>query len=283
MLLNLAVLVLCAGLLWLRGLTGRRMHALPELWGPAFVLLAFTSLIRSEFGGIRPLVAFFLVLIWAGRLWWHTARRARGQPEDRHLRRLRARWASGFPRKSLVRLLGLQLAAVWVCSLAVQHAIVDAAPLPLGLIDGLALVLWGLGLAVSVVADHQLAQARAASDGGVRVFAEGLWRYSRHPNYFGEILVSLGFYFLAAGGGSGLESIAAPAMFVVLVSRISGIPRVEAGITARRPGYDRYQSTTSALVPLQPLAPMPEVEEDEGLVEWSGPPSAWDTWDSRGA
>lgn len=294
MLINLALLGVGALLLWARSLTGRRIHSLSELWGPAFVLLAFSSLVQSEFGGARPLVAFVLTLVWAGRLWWHTWSRARiwprsaGAPakEDRYLRRRRRDWGTAFRRRSLVRVFGFQLVAVWVCSLAVQHAIVDAAPLSIGAVDLLALLLWGGGLAVTVVADRQL---EAGLDGPLRktcLVDAGLWRYSRHPNHFGEILTALGFYFLAAGGGMGLQSIAAPAMFAVLLTRLTGAPRIEHGIVRRRPDYARYQATTSRLLPMSPLELDPEPpadDQDDGLEEWTGPPKLLQTWDTRGA
>ncbi len=281
MLVVLAVLVASGLLLWVRSLWGSRISAMQEMWGPALVLVAFVSLPLSEMGGLRPVLTFTLAMIWGLRLTVTSLRRLRVPAEAHDLVEARQRWGTGFRRRSLVRVFGFQVVAVWVCTLALQHGIIDAAPLPFGLIDLLGVLAWAVGMVVAMVADRQLARFRGTPDNVDQVLKTGLWRYSRHPNYFGEILIAVGLYLVASGGGTGLESLPAPIMFTALLLRVTGIPRSELGIDARRPGYAAYRQVTSAVLPLPPG----QLLDDDVPIEYFGDwrPDQPPTGGTRGA
>jgi steroid 5-alpha reductase family enzyme len=152
---------------------------------------------------------------------------------------------------SLFRVFWLQGAILWVVSAPLYAAV--RAPGGLGALDyvGAALVL--VGLALESTADLQLTRFRADPANRGRVLDSGLWRYSRHPNYFGDAVVWWGFYSIAVAAG-GWWTAFAPAIMTLLLTRVSGVPLLEKGLAASRPGYSEYVRRTSAFVPWPPKA-----------------------------
>ena len=130
-------------------------------------------------------------------------------------------------------------------------------PQALGPLDALGLTLWVLGLSIEVIADHQKTQFRADPRNDGRFITTGLWSWSRHPNYFGEILLWTGLCLAASASLSGGQwvSWASPALVTLLLTRVSGIPMLEERAEARwgdDPDYRAYVARTSVLVPRPP-------------------------------
>jgi steroid 5-alpha reductase family enzyme len=124
---------------------------------------------------------------------------------------------------------------------------------PLGIVDALGVLLWTVGFLFEAVGDWQLLRFRAQPAAEGAVLDTGLWRYSRHPNYFGECLLWWGFYLLALGGGA-WWALPAPLLMTLLLLKVSGVTLLERDIGGRRPAYRDYVARTSAFLPWPPRA-----------------------------
>jgi steroid 5-alpha reductase family enzyme len=228
--------------------TLKRNVGLVDIFWPLFLLLAalcaFGELpVRTS----RAVLVLVLVTIWALRLSIHLARRNWHAPEDHRYQAIRKRNEPGFAWKSLYLVFGLQALLAFVVSAPLQAAILAPSPAPL-LTDllGTALVLGGI--AFEGVADAQLAAFTSGGAHRGEVLERGLWRYSRHPNYFGEFCVWWGFFVLAAGTGA-WWTLVSPLLMSLLLLRVSGVTLLEKDIGARRPGYAAYVARTNAFFP----------------------------------
>lgn len=231
--------------------TLRHNAGLVDIFWPLFLLAAaLHALCLAWPAGTRAMLVLALVAAWALRLAWHLARRNWNAPEDHRYRAIRLRNEPGFAWKSLYLVFGLQAVLAFLVS-APLFAAITAAATPLHLADFIgAMVVIG-GLAVEAVADAQLAAFRAQRSGRGEVMDRGLWRYSRHPNYFGEFCIWWGFFIIALGTG-GWWSLVSPLLMSLLLWRVSGVRLLEKDIGERRPGYAAYAARTNAFFPGPP-------------------------------
>lgn len=240
-----ATLVMMLGV-WAISLGLRNAGIVDAFWGFGFVLTA--SIYFATAGGYQPrrLLVFGLVAAWGLRLSIHLALRNFGMPEDYRYRALRERWGRRFGVLSLVFVFLLQAAILWALSVPLWQAMRSPGPARLTGLDlaGTALVLGGFLL--EAAADEQLRRFRADPANRDRVLDRGLWRYSRHPNYFGDAVVWWGFFSLAAATPDGLFTLYAPAGMTYLLVRVSGVRLLESKLSETRPGYREYASRTSA-------------------------------------
>jgi steroid 5-alpha reductase family enzyme len=248
--LSAAALISAMVLLWLWSLALRNASIVDAFWGSAFVVAAWTAALASQGGGARRWLALALVSIWGLRLSLHLLRRNAGHGEDPRYVAMRRGHGARFWWVSLFTVFLLQAALAWVISLPVQLAVVAPAT-PLGLLDAVAAGLWGVGLAFEAVGDWQLTRFRRDPASRGKVLDTGLWRYTRHPNYFGDACAwwGLGLLGVAAGAPWTLVS---PALMTFLLLRVSGVALLEKDIGARRPGYREYVERTSAFFPWFP-------------------------------
>lgn len=242
-----AIVLMAAGWAW--SVRRRDAGVVDALWGPAIAATGFAYLAAVPQASLRAWLAVSLAGVWALRLSAHILLRNRGRPEDRRYREIRARNEPGFWWKSLYLVFGLQALLAWIVGLPLLGAVASAAPLnPL---DALGAALWALGLAVESAADLQLArfQRRPGTESGV--MNQGLWRYSRHPNYFGEFCLWWGLWLIALAAGAWWTAIG-PALLTVFLLRVSGVALTEKDIAGRRPDYQAYMRRTSAFFPRLP-------------------------------
>jgi len=188
--------------------------------------------------------------LWGLRLAWHLLRdRVLGQPEEGRYVELRRQWGEGFQ----ARLFGFyqaQALLAAVLSLPFALAVTRAQA---GWLDAAAVALWATGWLLEAVADRQLQRFKQDPANRGQVCQEGLWRYSRHPNYFGEWLMWVAFAIPALGATMGWLGLLAPALMLLFILKITGIPPTEAqALRSRGEAYRRYQRTTSAFVPWRP-------------------------------
>jgi steroid 5-alpha reductase family enzyme len=147
---------------------------------------------------------------------------------------------------------GLQAALSWVVSLPVQGGQVPADPDGLVLLDYVGIVVWATGLAFESIGDWQLARFKADPANLGEVMDRGLWRYTRHPNYFGDFLVWWGLYLVALATVDAWWTVVGPLVMSVLLIRVSGAALLERSLRKRRPGYEDYVRRTSAFFPRRP-------------------------------
>jgi len=242
-LLPMALLAIGA---WLASLIKNDVSIADSLW-PLFILLAAaTYAIAAPQTGPRAAVVVSLVAVWALRLAAHITWRSWGEPEDRRYKAMRARNEPHFRWKSLVLVFGLQATLAWVVSLSALAAIID--PQPWNWIAVLGVCVFVFGAVFEAVADWQLARFKADPAHRGQVMDCGLWRNSRHPNYFGEFCVWWGIYLIALSTQA-WWAIASPVLMTVLLLKVSGVALVEHDITERRPGYREYIARTNAFFP----------------------------------
>ena len=218
--------------------TLRRNAGLVDIFWSLFFLTA-AAVYALQAGTLSPVLA--LLALWALRLAGYLAWRNWNAEEDHRYRAIRARNEPGFAWKSLYLVFGLQALLAWLISAPLYAAIASEGSAP-----GVALVLFGI--AFEAIADWQLARFRADPASRGQVMDRGLWRYTRHPNYFGECCVWWGFWLIAADAG-GAWTVFAPLLMTVLLLRVSGVALLEKDIGERRPAYAEYMRRTNAFIP----------------------------------
>jgi steroid 5-alpha reductase family enzyme len=239
-------------LLWLASLRLRDASIVDIYWGPGFAAIATVSFLAAGGGHPRRVLVLALALLWGLRLGGYLLWRNAGQGEDYRYRAMRRRHGERFGIVSLYGVFGLQGALQWIVSLPIQLTQAAPGPASLGALDALGVALWSGGMLFETLGDLQLARFKADPASQGRVMDRGLWRYTRHPNYFGDFLVWWGFGAIALAGPLGALSLIGPALMSVLLMRYSGVPTLEHSIGRRRPGYSEYQQRTNAFFPGPP-------------------------------
>ncbi len=249
--LGLAAILGGATLLWGVSVWRRDASLADIAWGPGFAVLAWLYLGMQPSVTIRSSWLAGAVTLWALRLAWHIGRRHRG--EDRRYAALRSAAGPAFWWRSLITVFWLQAMLLWVVALPLL-AVADAPVSPLAWTDlaGGLLILGG-GV-TEAVADVQLTRFRRTAGPG-DVLDSGLWRYSRHPNYFGDALLWWGVYVVAYGVPWGGLTLVAPVLMTWLLVRVSGVALLDRTLAERKPAYCDYMVRTSGFVPWPPRAP----------------------------
>lgn len=246
---GLATILFAMTLLWLLSLRLEDASIVDPFWGPGFALVTVTYVLLDGRFGLRGLLALVLISAWAARLGFHLVKRNRRSGEDPRYRAMRNRHGARFRWVSLFTVFWLQAALLWVISAPLVGAVRSIAPL--GAWDFVGTLVFVVGFALEAIADRQLDRFRADPASTGRVLGSGLWRYSRHPNYFGNAVLWWGLYILAVGGGA-YWSFFGPALMTYLLLRVSGVTLLEEGLLTSRPGYAEYVERTSAFVPWPP-------------------------------
>jgi steroid 5-alpha reductase family enzyme len=225
-------------------------------WGLAFAAVALTGYPLSAGHGdeARRALATSLVAVWGLRLAAHLAHRSRGAAEDPRYARMLARVPPERRTRYALRIVYLlQAGLVWFVSLPVQAA--QYLPQPLGPLTAAAVALWLVGIGFEAIGDRQLARFKADPANRGRVLDRGLWRYTRHPNYFGDACVWWGLFLLVADQPIGWAFLPAPLLITWLLVYGSGKPLVERQLAANKPGWADYAARTSGFLPRPPRRP----------------------------
>ena len=250
--IGLTVVVACMTALWLISLAIRNVSIVDIFWGLGFVVLAFTCFVLSDGVEGRKLLVLALVTIWGLRLSAHIAFRNRGHGEDYRYQSMRTRWGARFWWISYFQTFLLQGGLLWVISAPLLVAMDSADPDNLTPVDAIGMFVWCVGIFFEAVGDWQLARFKADRANQGKVMRTGLWRYTRHPNYFGDATVWWGLFIIAAGTAWGVAAAFAPIIMTALLLRVSGVALLERTITKRRPEYADYIQTTSPFIPWPP-------------------------------
>jgi steroid 5-alpha reductase family enzyme len=250
--LTFAAVALAMLALWGLSLALRDASIVDIFWGPGFAMVAAISCALGAGAPGRRALATGLAALWGLRLGGYLLARNAGKGEDARYQAMRRHHGDRFARVSLVTVFGLQGVLMWFISLPLQVANLSPEPAELGALDALGAGLVAVGLAFEAIGDWQLARFKRDPASAGRVLDTGLWRYTRHPNYFGDCVVWWGFFTLALATPSGWLTVLSPVVMTVLLTRVSGVPMLERTIGRRRPGYADYVARTSAFVPLPP-------------------------------
>lgn len=250
--MNLALVVALMVLLWAASTRLRDASIVDSFWGLGFALVAGVTLLGADGFPGRRLLVTGLTWVWGLRLSVHIWVRNRGKGEDVRYQAMRARHGDRFAWVSLWTVFLLQGGLLWLISFPVQMSQVAAVPDRFTLLDGLGAALWGVGFLFEAVGDAQLARFKADPDNRAAVLDRGLWRYTRHPNYFGDALVWWGLFLIATATPRGILALFSPVVMTYLLVRVSGVPLLEGHVTKTRPAYREYMRRTSAFFPLPP-------------------------------
>jgi steroid 5-alpha reductase family enzyme len=242
-----AVIVATMVLLWLASLALRNASIVDPFWGTGFTIVAWTAFIVAGDRGNHDLVLAMLVTIWGTRLSGYLLWRSLGKEEDYRYQAFRRRWGSRFWIVSLITVFLLQGMLLWIVSLPVQVAML--APGAVGVLTGDGIAIWATGLAFETIGDWQLARFKADPANKGKVMDRGLWRYTRHPNYFGDFCAWWGIFIAALDAPGTAWTIIGPMLMSWLLIRVSGVAMLEKTISKRRPGYDDYAARTNAFFP----------------------------------
>jgi len=247
----LAIAVLMVGT-WVVSVRLKNASIVDIVWGAGFVLVAWVSYALGDGVASRKMLLAWMVTLWGGRLALYLFIRNHGKGEDPRYVAMRKRRGDKFALHSLWLVFGLQGVLMWIVSLPVQVGSVADQPTSLGPVEIVGVILYTVGIYFESIGDFQLSQFKAEPANAGLVMDQGLWRYTRHPNYFGDFCVWWGIWMVAAATGVGIYAIVGPIVMTFFLLRVSGVAMLERSITKRRPGYDEYIRTTNAFFPAPP-------------------------------
>lgn len=250
--LNLLAALLFMYSVWLLSLVKKNASLVDVFWGLGFILIAWLTFSKADGYPARQLLLVLLTSIWGFRLSLHILLRNRGKGEDRRYQAWRDKHGESFGWVSLFTIFGTQALLLWVVSLVVQFGQLSPVPGRLTLWDGLGVLVWGVGFGFEGVADWQLTRFKADPNNKGKVMDQGLWKYSRHPNYFGETLIWWGMFLITFSTPYGYWAIISPITITFLLLKVSGVTLLEKDITERRPEYRDYMKNTNAFMPWFP-------------------------------
>lgn len=253
-LLELGLILAIMLVLWLISLPLRNASIVDPFWGTGFVLLVWIACFWHSFAAQRSLLICVLVTLWGLRLSLYLLWRNAGHGEDDRYASMRRYHGPRFWWVSLFTVFLLQAVILWIVALPILMTVSPLAPSPWNAWDGAGVLFWSVGMVFESVGDWQLARFKADPANRGKVLCQGLWRYTRHPNYFGDFCVWWGFYLIAVASGAGW-TIISPLLMSVLLMRISGVTLLESTIQERRPEYAIYRRTTNAFFPGIPKSP----------------------------
>lgn len=221
------------------------------VWGPAFVIVALIAAVAGTGDQGRRALLLGLTAAWGFRLGLHLLRRKLSEPyEDRRYAERRRERGDAFTLWSLYAIFGLQGVLVLIVSLPIQVASGRPGALTGAVIPGV--VVFAVGLAYEAIGDSQLRRFKRDPANARKVMDRGLWRYTRHPNYFGDACAWWGLWLVALPAGGTWWTAVGPAVMTFLLVRVSGKAMLERDIGGRRPEYAEYIRRTSGFVPRPP-------------------------------
>lgn len=262
LLLGLAAIVILFAVLWAVSLRLENSSIADVAWGPGILVIGLTYYFTSDGVQLRTHLTLALLAMWAIRLGTHLGIRARLEGEDFRY----VKWRNQYEHWWLVsyfKVFLLQPVIAWIVSLPIYFAIVSVGAPSLTMLDYLGALLCVSGLVVESVADEQLRRFRADRVNRGKVLDTGLWRYTRHPNYFGEALVWWGFGVIGVATG-GVPGLIGPAILTYLLIYVSGIALLESTLVDK-PGYIQYVGRTPPFLPLPPKAQAQLMDMMRGL------------------
>lgn len=227
------------------------------VWGAGMAVLALASWWQLGDPGARAGLIVTMAAIWGTRLGLYLYTRWRASGEDRRYARMlgKAREEGRFASAALSRVFGPQAVLLYVTCLPAQLGILASpGPSPVGALAWTGFALWLVGMVFETLGDAQLKAFLSDPANKGKVLDTGLWRYTRHPNYFGDACVWWGIWLAAAEAGPwiALASLPGPLFLTFTLTRWSGKPLLEKGLAKSRPGYAEYVARTSGFIPWPP-------------------------------
>jgi steroid 5-alpha reductase family enzyme len=258
LLLGLVVILLFFTMLWALSIRLQNTSIADAGWGPGILVIGLAYYFSSDGFPLRAQLTLLLLAIWGLRLGAHLGMRNRLEGEDYRYVKWRDEYEDSWWWFSYVKVFLLQAVIAWIVSLPIYFAIVSLTPAALGLFDYLGVLVVIAGIVFESLGDEQLRRFRADRANKGKVLDTGLWKYTRHPNYFGEALVWWGFGLIGVATG-GLPGLIGPVILTYLLIYVSGVPLLEASLITKQ-GYIQYVGRTPAFLPLPPQVRMKVIQ-----------------------
>jgi steroid 5-alpha reductase family enzyme len=255
--ITFAVLVVFMTIGWLVSLVRKDASVVDPIWGMGFIVAAASYFVLLDGHSGRRVVVLAMVGVWGLRLAVYLIWRNRGRGEDPRYRAMRAKRPLIFWWYSYFQVFLLQALLLWLVSAPIAGAMAGDSTSGLNGLDFVGVAVWAFGLAWEVIGDTQLALFKRDPTNKGKVMQTGAWRYTRHPNYFGEAVLWWGVWLVAAAA-HGYWSAYGPVLITLLLLRVSGVVLLEKGLSESKPGYRDYVQRTSAFVPWPPRQPAEE-------------------------
>ncbi|PKO00019.1 MAG: hypothetical protein CVU42_06165 [Chloroflexi bacterium HGW-Chloroflexi-4] len=239
-------------ILWIVSLILKNSSIVDIFWGFGFVISTWLYFFLSPEGFlIRKLLIVGLATIWGLRLTLHILIRNWGKPEDFRYQKWRDEHGKVWWIRSLFQVFILQGFLMWIISTPLLAAQYSNLPASLTFLDYLGVVLWVIGFYFETTGDQQLKVFRSNPANKGHILNTGVWRFTRHPNYFGDAAQWWAFYLFALAAG-GWWSIFSPIIMTLFLIKVSGVALLEKTLNETKPGYREYMESTSAFIPWIP-------------------------------
>ncbi|QEG24956.1 DUF1295 domain-containing protein [Mariniblastus fucicola] len=248
---NLGLIIAAMSLLWLVSIRVKDASIVDLCWGLGFVIVAWATAFQTGASDLRAIMLLALTTLWGLRLSGYLLWRNYGKGEDKRYQEMRDKHGGRFWWVSFFTVFLLQGLLMWFISLVVQSGMFHAGKLGIGFFGWLGFAVWCVGFFFESVGDFQMARFKARPDTEGEVMDRGLWRYTRHPNYFGDFCIWWGLFLLAATAQS-WWTIGSPLLMSFLLLKVSGVSMLESDIEDRRPKYAQYKRETNAFFPWFP-------------------------------
>jgi steroid 5-alpha reductase family enzyme len=248
----LLIILSLMSFVWLISIFVRNVSIVDFFWGLGFVMACFFYFLKTDGSDIRKILLTIMVAVWGLRLSAYIAWRNYGKGEDFRYREFRKKYGEDrYWWISFFQTFLLQGILLWLISAPLLGAQYGGQNNPLGLLDYLGILLWIIGFAFEAGGDYQLARFRSVPENKGKVLNRGFWKFTRHPNYFGDATVWWGYGMICISSGSYLPFLGSLLM-TGLIIKVSGVVLLEKTLVGQKPQYKEYIEKTSAFIPWFP-------------------------------
>lgn len=249
---GLLLILSLMAVLWLISVFLKNVSIVDLFWGLGFVMVNASYFYYSEVFSLRQILVLMLVAVWGIRLSFYLAWRNIGKGEDFRYQEFRKKYgAKNYWWISFFQVFLLQGVLIWVISSTLWGINLLSTGPALNFLDYLGIFIWIIGFIFEAGGDYQLAKFRAKSSNKGKVLKTGLWRYTRHPNYFGDAAIWWGYGILCISAG-GYRYVAGSLIMTLLIIKVSGVALLEKSLTTQKRGYKDYIEKTSPFLPWFP-------------------------------
>ncbi len=246
------VILMCMVILWIVSLRIKDASVVDIFWGLGFIVLNGVYFAFTDGFITRKTLLAVLVMVWGLRLATYIGSRHQGKGEDKRYQAFRVAGGKNYWWISFFQVFVLQAVLLLLISAPLLAAQISSLPHRLTILDYAGTGLWVIGFLFEAVADVQLARFKSKPSNTGKVMQGGLWRYTRHPNYFGEAVLWWGYFLIALSVPGGYLTVFSPLLMTFLLLRVSGVALLEKSLSASKPEYQEYIETTSAFIPWFP-------------------------------
>jgi steroid 5-alpha reductase family enzyme len=248
----LLIIVIMMTLLWLVSVILKNVSIVDLFWGFGFVVAGFFYFLKTDGLEARKILVLILVVLWGLRLSVFLTWRNFGKGEDFRYRKFRKDYGEHrYWWISYFQVFLLQGALMWMISAPLLGSQFYGRETDLGWLDATGVLFWLIGIIFETGGDIQLARFRSDPQNKGRVLDIGFWRYTRHPNYFGDASVWWGYAFISISAGSYLP-VLGTVLMTALIIKVSGVALLEKTLSSTKPLYKEYVRKTSAFIPWFP-------------------------------